>query len=46
MPLGAYYSRGGRRPNAVLLGFGAVPPAAIRAGVVTLRKAFDAMRKG
>ena len=25
MPLAAYYSRAGRRPNALLLGFGAVP---------------------
>jgi GntR family transcriptional regulator/MocR family aminotransferase len=41
MPLAAYYSRPGRRPNALLLGFGAVPPGAIRAGVATLGRAFD-----
>jgi GntR family transcriptional regulator/MocR family aminotransferase len=45
MPLGAYYSRAGRRPNALLLGFGAVPPATIRAGVASLRKAFDVARR-
>jgi GntR family transcriptional regulator/MocR family aminotransferase len=41
MPLAAYYSRAGRRPNALLLGFGAVPLGAIRAGVATLGRAFD-----
>jgi GntR family transcriptional regulator/MocR family aminotransferase len=45
MPLAAYYSRPGRRPNALLLGFGAVPPGVIRAGVATLGRAFDIARR-
>jgi GntR family transcriptional regulator/MocR family aminotransferase len=39
MPLSAYYFGAGRRPNALLLGFGSVPPAAIRAGIVRLARA-------
>jgi DNA-binding transcriptional MocR family regulator len=41
MPLSAYYFGAGRRPNALLLGFGSVPPAAIRAGVVRLARAVE-----
>ena len=33
--------RRGPRPNALLLGFGSVPPAAIRAGVVRLARAVE-----
>jgi GntR family transcriptional regulator/MocR family aminotransferase len=44
MPLSSYYLRGGRRPNALLLGFGAVTPAAIRAGVATLGRALEQVR--
>jgi GntR family transcriptional regulator / MocR family aminotransferase len=44
MPLSAYYFGGGRRPNALLLGFGAVPPAAIRAGVTKLARVIEALR--
>ncbi|MBC8027552.1 MAG: PLP-dependent aminotransferase family protein [Steroidobacteraceae bacterium] len=44
MPLSSYYWRGGRRPNALLLGFGAVPPIAIRQGVVKLGHAMEAAR--
>jgi GntR family transcriptional regulator/MocR family aminotransferase len=36
MPLSAYYSAGANPDNALLLGFGAVPPAAIRAGIARL----------
>ncbi len=43
MPLSAYYQRG-PRPNALLLGFGAVTPAAIRAGVTRLARAAEAAR--
>ncbi len=39
MPLSAYCFGTGPRPNALLLGFGAVPPAAIRAGVAKLARA-------
>ena len=41
MPLDAYYFGAARGPNALLLGFGAVPPAAIRAGVAKLARAAD-----
>jgi GntR family transcriptional regulator/MocR family aminotransferase len=44
MPLAAYYLRGGRRPNALLVGFGAVPPAAIVQGVAKLGRAIAAAR--
>jgi len=44
MPLSAYYLGAGRRPNALLLGFGAVSPAAIRAGVSRLARAIDHAR--
>jgi GntR family transcriptional regulator/MocR family aminotransferase len=43
MPLSAYYFGPGRRPNALLLGFGAVPPAAIRAGVTKLARVIEAL---
>jgi GntR family transcriptional regulator/MocR family aminotransferase len=45
MPLASYYCRGGGRPNALLLGFGAVAPTAIRAGIATLGRAFDEVRR-
>src|SRR5689334_16091933 len=41
MPLSAYYCGPGRRPNALLLGFGAVPPAEIRAGVTKLARMIE-----
>jgi GntR family transcriptional regulator/MocR family aminotransferase len=44
MPLSAYYFGAGHRPNALLLGFGAVPPAAIRAGVTKLARVIEAVR--
>ena len=44
MPLSAYYFGAGRRPNALLLGFGGVPPAAIRAGVTKLARAIECAR--
>jgi GntR family transcriptional regulator/MocR family aminotransferase len=46
MPLAAYYHRAGRRPNALLVGFGAVSPAAIRQGVAKLGMAFESVRNG
>jgi DNA-binding transcriptional MocR family regulator len=47
MPLSAYYIGEGPRPNALLLGFGAVPPAALRAGVSRLARVIEAlMREG
>jgi GntR family transcriptional regulator/MocR family aminotransferase len=44
MPLSSYYFGAGRRPNALLLGFGAVPPAVIRAGVGRLARIIDTVR--
>ena len=44
MPLSAYYFDAARRPNALLLGFGAIPPAAIRAGVTRLARVIEALR--
>jgi GntR family transcriptional regulator/MocR family aminotransferase len=44
MPLSAYYFGAGRRANALLLGFGSVAPAAIRAGVTKLARVIDAVR--
>jgi GntR family transcriptional regulator/MocR family aminotransferase len=41
MPLSAYYCGSGRRSNALLLGFGAVAPPAIRAGVLRLARAIE-----
>ncbi|HLA70328.1 MAG TPA: PLP-dependent aminotransferase family protein [Steroidobacteraceae bacterium] len=47
MPLSAYYIGEGPRPNALLLGFGAVPPAALRAGVSRLARVIETlMREG
>jgi GntR family transcriptional regulator/MocR family aminotransferase len=43
MPLSAYQFGTERRPNALLLGFGAVPPAAIRAGVTKLARTAEAL---
>jgi len=44
MPLSAFHVGPGRRPNALVLGFGAVPPAAIRAGVTKLARVIEALR--
>jgi GntR family transcriptional regulator/MocR family aminotransferase len=44
MPLSAYHFGPGRRPNALLLGFGAVPPGAIRAGVTKLARVIEALK--
>jgi GntR family transcriptional regulator/MocR family aminotransferase len=44
MPLSAYYYGDGERQNALLLGFGACRPAAIRAGMWQLAAAIDAAR--
>ncbi len=41
MPLSAYQSAEGPRINALLLGFGAVPPAALRAGVGRLARLIE-----
>ena len=41
MPLASYYCGGTPRANALLLGFGAVAPPAIRAGVLRLARAID-----
>lgn len=45
MPLSAYYHGSGKRQNALLLGFGACRPAAIRAGMWQLAAAIDAVRQ-
>jgi GntR family transcriptional regulator / MocR family aminotransferase len=45
MPLSAYYSRGAAGDNALLLGFGAVTPAVIRAGVTRLARIIDRMTR-
>jgi GntR family transcriptional regulator/MocR family aminotransferase len=44
MPLAAYHAGRAARPNALVLGFGAVTPAAIRAGVVRLSRAAADLR--
>ena len=44
MPLSAHYLGAGRRANALLLGFGAVNPTAIRTGVSRLARVIDAAR--
>jgi len=44
MPLSAYYFGEGQRPNALLLGFGSVTPAAIRAGVSKLARAIESVK--
>ena len=44
MPLSAYYFGAGPRANALLLGFGSVTPAAIRAGVTKLARAVEPRR--
>jgi DNA-binding transcriptional MocR family regulator len=44
MPLAAYYGVGGRRPNSLLLGYGAVPPAVIRAGVTKLARVIESVK--
>ena len=41
MPLSAYYFGTGERANALLLGFGSVTPAAIRAAVTKLARAVE-----
>jgi GntR family transcriptional regulator/MocR family aminotransferase len=41
MPLSAYHAGAGPRANALLLGFGAVPPPAIRAGVARLARLIE-----
>jgi DNA-binding transcriptional MocR family regulator len=45
MPLPAYQSGEGPKINALLLGFGAVAPAALRAGVDRLANIIEAMPK-
>lgn len=45
MPLSAYQSAEGPRINALLLGFGAVPPAMLRAGVSRLARVIEKLRK-
>ena len=44
MPLSAYYFGASHRPNALLLGFGCVTPAAIRLGVARLARAIESAR--
>jgi GntR family transcriptional regulator/MocR family aminotransferase len=44
MPLSAYYFGASHRPNALLLGFGSVPPAAIRTGVTKLARAIESVK--
>ncbi len=44
MPLSAYYFGTVNRPNALLLGFGSVTPAAIRAGVTRLARAIESVK--
>lgn len=45
MPLSAYYCGTGPRANALLLGFGSVPPPAIRAAVTRLAQVVDDIDK-
>jgi DNA-binding transcriptional MocR family regulator len=44
MPLQPTISAAGKRANALLLGFGSVSPAAIRAGVTKLARVIEAVR--
>jgi len=46
MPLGAYYQATRARPEALVLGFGAVRPAVIRSGVARLARVIDERRRG
>jgi GntR family transcriptional regulator/MocR family aminotransferase len=45
MPLSAYYQGTARRPNALFLGFGAVPPTQLRTGVTRLARAIETARR-
>jgi DNA-binding transcriptional MocR family regulator len=45
MPLSAYFQGDGPRPNALLLGFGAVRPAALRSGMAQLAAAIEETRR-
>jgi DNA-binding transcriptional MocR family regulator len=45
MPLSSYYFGGGQRSNALFLGFGAVPPAAIRAGINKLARVIETIER-
>jgi len=45
MPLSSYYQGAGRGPNALFLGFGAVPPTQLRTGVTKLARAIEAVRR-
>ena len=45
MPLRAYYADRGRRPRALVLGFGSVDPAVVRIGMERLARALDASRR-
>jgi GntR family transcriptional regulator/MocR family aminotransferase len=45
MPLSSYYFGGGQRPNALFLGFGAVPPAAIRGGINKLARVIETIER-
>ena len=45
MPLSAYYAAPRLVCNALLLGFGSVPPASIRTGVARLARAIDQVRR-
>jgi DNA-binding transcriptional MocR family regulator len=45
MALSHYYFGNGARENALLLGFGSMRPAAIRAGVLRLAEAIEAARR-
>ncbi len=45
MPLSAYFAAPRLACNALLLGFGSVPPASIRTGVAKLARAIDHVRR-
>jgi GntR family transcriptional regulator / MocR family aminotransferase len=45
MPLSAYRFGRGRVPNAIVLGFAAVPPRALRAGMERLARALEVARR-
>jgi hypothetical protein len=48
MPLSHYYAspgEAGRVPNALFLGFGAVPPTQLRTGVTRLARAVENARR-
>jgi GntR family transcriptional regulator/MocR family aminotransferase len=45
MPLAWYFQNAGQHPNALFIGFGAVPPTQLRTGVTRLARAIESARR-